>query len=67
MSKFDWKWWEDASMLKFSKNGKTVAVLKDSADEPEGIEYKDGNVLEDDVVIPEDVASLEEVENGNKE
>ena len=64
VSKFDWKFWEDAAMLKFTKDGKVIAVLKDSVDEPEGIQYKDGNVLEDDVVLAEEVKSIEELEEG---
>ena len=62
MYKFDWKFWEDNSMLKFSKDGKKVAILKDTADEPEGFHYKPGNELEDDIEIPEDVKSLEELD-----
>lgn len=58
----DWNFWEENSMLKFAKDGKKVAILKDSADEPEGFNYKAGNVVEDHIEIPEDVKSLEEIE-----
>lgn len=46
-------------MLKFKKNGKIKAVLKDEASEPTGIKYAD---VPDDQIIPEDVQSLEEIE-----
>jgi hypothetical protein len=48
-------------MLKFKKNGQTKAVLKDEASEPEGFKFLEGEILED-LVIPDDVKSLEELE-----
>jgi hypothetical protein len=59
---------EDEMTVKFNKDGKTVAVLKDSAHEPEGITY-----LADDEALPEDievemdgVKSLEELDEEAK-
>lgn len=48
-------------MLKFKKNGRLKAVLKDEATEPSGIKYLEGEVLED-LLIPEDIQSVEEIE-----
>jgi hypothetical protein len=59
---------ENNMTVKFNKDGKTVAVLKDSAHEPEGITY-----LADDEALPEDievemdgVKSLEELDEEAK-
>lgn len=49
-------------VLKFkTRNGETKAVLKDEASEPEGFKYLEGEIPED-ILIPEDVQSLEELE-----
>lgn len=51
----------EINMLKFQKNGKLKAILKDGASEPEGIKYLEAD-LPDDFIIPEGVKSLEEIE-----
>lgn len=49
-------------VLKFkTRNGETRAVLKDEASEPTGFKYLEGEIPED-LVIPDDVQSLEELE-----
>lgn len=50
--------------VKFIKNGKTKAILKDSAAEPEGIKYLEDNAILDDslITITEGVKSLEELD-----
>lgn len=48
-------------VLKFNKNGQTKAVLKDEASEPAGFKYMEGEIPED-LLIPEGVKSLEEME-----
>jgi type VI protein secretion system component VasA len=48
-------------MLKFKKNGKVKAVLKDEATEPDGFKYEDA-VMPEDQKVPEGVKSLEEIE-----
>lgn len=49
-------------VLKFkTRNGETKAVLKDEASEPSGFKYMEGEIPED-LLIPEGVQSLEEME-----
>lgn len=54
---------EEMDMLKFKgQDGKIRAVLKDDMSEPEGFEFKDEPIDEEDLPLGEGVKSLEELE-----